>query len=92
MSITSDMDTALTVVARVRAELAMYPAFVGAANRPALSLGALEDCLERVRALEGGPVAAHWTQRAVTDSDLAAGVVSLAAEKQRRAVARVVRL
>lgn len=92
MSITSDMDTALTVVARVRAELAMYPSWTAAANQLRIALTALEDCLMRVRQIEGGPVAEHWKQRAVTDSDLAAGVVSLAAEKQRRAVARVVRL
>ena len=88
MTIAQDMDTALTVIARVRAELAMYPSWAVHAHRLGACIAALEDCMDRTRMIERGPVPAHW----LPQPGEAAGVVSLAEARERRQHGREVRL
>lgn len=91
MTIAQDMATALTVIARVRAMLAGYPAWKAQVAQLGASIAALEDCMDRTRQIEAGPVPAHWLHQDMP-AEACAGVVSLAEVRARRQQARVVRL
>lgn len=95
MTIATDMCSALTLLARLRAILAQDPAHRSSAAALSGVQAVLEDCRVRAAEIEAAPIAPpHWQrQRAPTEAEVAAGkVVILSQAKQARAVAQVVRL
>lgn len=94
MTITRDMHAALTLLARVRVALAQDPAHGTAFASLSSVQAVLEDCRQRIEAIEQGPVLPHWRpQPAPTFADLQSGRVALLTEaRQARAVAKALRL
>jgi hypothetical protein len=90
VTIARDMEAALGLLAAVRVVLAQDPARETLWTSLTSVHAVLEDCRQRIEAIEGGPVARHWLpQTAPAGGDLADGrVVVLAQAKQARAVAR----
>lgn len=98
MTIASDMCSALSALARLRAALAQDPAIRSHVAALGACLDALEDCRERAAELERAAMpppirvaipAHHLPQRAAGPAD---GVISLDAARAQRAAMREVRL
>lgn len=94
MSIATDMDPPITVLARLRATLAQDPACRSHVELLGACLVTLEDCRERAEALDRTAVPQHWLpQRIPLFDELRSGaVVSLMAARQARATERRARL
>jgi hypothetical protein len=92
--IVDDMCPALTLLARVRVALSQDPAHGTAYASLTTVQAVLDDCRQRLEAMERGPVPRHWRgQHPPTFADLQAGrVVLLAEARQARAVAKALRL
>lgn len=88
--IARDMEAAIGLLKAVRVLLAQDPAHGTAWTSLTSVQAVLEDCRQRIEAIEAGPVPRHWLPQPAPDGgDLADGrVVVLAQAKQARAVAR----
>jgi hypothetical protein len=91
MTIARDMEAALGLLTAVRVVLAQDPARETLWTSLTSVQAVLEDCRQRIEAIEGGPVQKHWLPQPAPDGgDLADGrVVVLAQAKQARAVTKV---